>query len=129
MTSNYNHNFRFHVSNPAKVDYVTDNVSYDVPALVEIKYAGWVDAVTVYNLRSLENFCRGKDVPFVFKSIPSYGSIPEDVMNEAITAITYALAGMEMPCDNLECFEEDEIQTAIDQFNEMLEIPEPTEKS
>ena len=129
MAPQYNHNFRFHVSNPAKVAYVTENVSYDVPALVEIKYATHVYTATVYNLRSLENFCRGKDVPFVFKSIKAYGSIPEHVMNEAIMGLAFELAGMELPCDNLECFEVDEIQMAIDQFNEMLEIPEPTEKS
>ncbi len=128
MASNYNDNFRFHVSNPDKVSYVTENVSYDIPALVNIRYDTHVYTATVYNLRSLENWCRGKDVPFVFKSIPSYGSIPEDVMNEAITAITYAMAGLEMPCDETEGFEDDEIQTAIDQFNEMLEVPEPTEK-
>ena len=102
MASKYKHNFRFHVSNPDKVDYVTRNVSYDVPALIEIKYATHVYTATVYNLRSLENFCRGKDVPFVFKSIPSYGSIPEDVMNEAVTAITYALAGMERPASKIQ---------------------------
>ncbi len=101
MASNYNDNFRFHVSNPDKVNYVTENVSYDIPALVEIRYATHVYTATVYNLRSLENFCRGKDVPFWFKSIPSYGSIPEDVMNEAITAITYAMAGLEMPTEKI----------------------------